>query len=253
MAHLREPGNGRITIMFCGFESPARIMRLFGRGTSPVCPFRRSLTFVGRAIEFGTPEYDEYLPPDVRHPGSRCAVVIDIHKVGTVRIVNQVSATAISLHHQSCGYGVPLYQFVAHRPTLYNWCAGLETAEREYSAKSDAADSGWSVAEKGLKAYWIKENLKSIDGLPAMKAAHTTTTTPVHAPSRGEWGKDSQAFHSSEQNGVRNDIGAAVTQVQTSRSPIGDWNSTELLKFAVAFSLGAIITAVYIQSLGGPC
>ena len=36
MAHLREPGNGRITLMFCGFDSPARIMRIFGHGMSPL-------------------------------------------------------------------------------------------------------------------------------------------------------------------------------------------------------------------------
>ena len=90
MAHIREPCNGRITIMFCGFEGPARIMRFFGHGTLSPGPLRRSLTFIGRAIEFGTPEYDRFLPSDVRHPGSRCAVVIDIHKVSTVRIAYQV-------------------------------------------------------------------------------------------------------------------------------------------------------------------
>ena len=30
IAHLRD--NGRLTIMFCGFEGPPRIVRLFGRG-----------------------------------------------------------------------------------------------------------------------------------------------------------------------------------------------------------------------------
>ena len=136
---------------------------------------------------------------------------------------------------------------------MYNWCAGLETAEREYAARSDIADSPSEsrVAEKGLKAYWIKENMHSIDGLPAMKAAHTTTVTPVHAPPRGEWGKDVQASKSTQQSGVGNGHGAALKL----QSPIGDWNwnSTELLRLAIAFSLGAIITAVYIQSVGGPC
>lgn len=86
MAHLREPGNGRITILFCAFEGPPRIMRLFGHGMLDPNRVRRFLTsFVGRVVEFGMPGYDELLPSDVRHPGSRCAVVIDIHKVGTVR------------------------------------------------------------------------------------------------------------------------------------------------------------------------
>ncbi|KZT68474.1 hypothetical protein DAEQUDRAFT_751279 [Daedalea quercina L-15889] len=149
MAHLREPGNGRITIMFCAFDGAPRIMRLFGHGL---------------VLEFGTLGYDELLPPDVRHPGSRCAVVVDIHKVGT-----------------SCGFGVPQYAFLAHRPTLYNWCAQLEAADQAHDATSGvtASPSEPQVAEKGLKAYWIKENLKSIDGLPAMEGAHTSRTTPT--------------------------------------------------------------------------
>src|SRR5262245_27413358 len=41
IAHLRE--NGRITIMFCAFEGPPKILRLHGRGTAvpagdPACP-----------------------------------------------------------------------------------------------------------------------------------------------------------------------------------------------------------------------
>ena len=32
MAHLREPGNGRITLMFCAFEGVPRILRIFGHG-----------------------------------------------------------------------------------------------------------------------------------------------------------------------------------------------------------------------------
>ena len=32
IAHLRE--NGRIVLMFCAFEGPARIVRLYGRGST---------------------------------------------------------------------------------------------------------------------------------------------------------------------------------------------------------------------------
>ena len=34
IAHLREVGNGRITIMLSAFEGPPRICRLFGTGKS---------------------------------------------------------------------------------------------------------------------------------------------------------------------------------------------------------------------------
>jgi hypothetical protein len=40
---------------------------------------------IGSVHEFGTPEYDEYIPSEIRKPGSRAAIVIDIYKVSTVR------------------------------------------------------------------------------------------------------------------------------------------------------------------------
>ena len=42
IAHLRE--NGRLTIMFCAFEGPPRILRLYGRG---------------EAVEPGTAGFDD--------------------------------------------------------------------------------------------------------------------------------------------------------------------------------------------------
>lgn len=32
IAHLHEPGNGRITVMFNAFDGPPRIIRLWGKG-----------------------------------------------------------------------------------------------------------------------------------------------------------------------------------------------------------------------------
>ena len=40
IAHVRE--NGRITIMFCAFEGPPRITRLFGRGTHGIFYYEMS-------------------------------------------------------------------------------------------------------------------------------------------------------------------------------------------------------------------
>jgi len=200
MAHLREPGNGRITIMFCAFEGPPRILRIFGRGT---------------VYEFGTPEYDALLPPEKRRPGSRCAVVIDVHKVGT-----------------SCGYGVPNYAFTAHRPTLLNWCATLESADQEFEASgSPSASPEPQVADKGLKAYWIKENLKSMDGLPAMKGAHMSSVVPKHAPPDGEWGK----------GGSNKPAGTVLA---------GKRGSAETARLFMAFSVGLGVAAAYVTLAG---
>ena len=56
--------------MFCAFEGAARIVRLWGTGT---------------IFEFGTPEYEKLIPPEKRLTGSRAAIVVDVHKVGSVR------------------------------------------------------------------------------------------------------------------------------------------------------------------------
>jgi len=133
IAHLRE--NGRITILFHAFKGPPRIVRLFGKGT---------------VHEFGSPEYEALLPPETRLPGSRSAIVVDIHKVGT-----------------SCGYAVPCYDFKSHRTQLIAWAAKKEEVDR-----TDEAAALEPLPAKGLRAYWVKNNTKSLDGLPAVLLAH---------------------------------------------------------------------------------
>jgi hypothetical protein len=88
-AHLRE--NGRVTVMFCAFAGPPRILRLYGRGRSVL------------------PENAEW--PALRErfgalPGARQVVVIDVERVQT-----------------SCGFGVPLMEHVGPRDTLVRWAS----------------------------------------------------------------------------------------------------------------------------------
>jgi hypothetical protein len=86
-AHLME--NGRITIMFCSFSGPPRILRLYGRGRTclPDDPawarLRGSFTDVA---------------------GARQIVLADIDRV-------QIS----------CGFGVPLMEERGQRDTLLRW------------------------------------------------------------------------------------------------------------------------------------
>ncbi|KAI0668735.1 hypothetical protein C8Q78DRAFT_243201 [Trametes maxima] len=132
ISHLRE--NGRITLMFSAFEGPPRIVRLFGTGT---------------VREYGTPEYDELIPPEHRRPGSRAAIVIDVHK--------------------SCGYAVPYYEFKGHRQILLDFFD-----KREHADQADA--NGRS--EKGMRAYWEAKNENSIDGLPGLAHASKAERVP---------------------------------------------------------------------------
>ena len=86
IAHVRE--NGRITIMFCAFDGPARIVRLYG---------------VGDVVYPGDEDWAELR----RHFG-------DYRARNVVRIrVDRIA--------DSCGYGVPHMQLVEQRSRLTDW------------------------------------------------------------------------------------------------------------------------------------
>ena len=88
-AHLTEPGNGRITFMFCSFRGKPVILRLWGHG---------------RIVLPGDREWEEFSALFPALPGRRQIVVADIDRVMT-----------------SCGYGVPHLEFVEQRDTLPKW------------------------------------------------------------------------------------------------------------------------------------
>lgn len=113
IAHLRE--NGRIVVMFCAFEGPPRIVRLHGRG---------------RAVLRDAPDFARYVPcfPDAEAVGVRSIIVVDVTRIS-----------------DSCGYGVPLMNFDAHRPTLDQW------SERK--------------GVDGIRDYWSQKNRFSVDAL----------------------------------------------------------------------------------------
>ena len=68
--------------MFCAFEGAARILRLFG---------------TGEVYEFGTPEYFELIPPEQRLSGSRAAIVVNVHKANSVRLLILLPLLCFSL------------------------------------------------------------------------------------------------------------------------------------------------------------
>ncbi|KAJ4486576.1 hypothetical protein C8J55DRAFT_21211 [Lentinula edodes] len=143
ISHLRE--NGRITILFNAFVGPPRIARLFGKGS---------------VYEFGTTEYNELLPPDVRNPGSRAVIIVDVEKVGT-----------------SCGYGVPFFEFKGHRDTYYNVASRFEQADfaaQQADKMLEKPVNVDSLPQKGLRHYFLSHNATSIDGLTGLITAHET-------------------------------------------------------------------------------
>lgn len=86
-AHTLE--NGRITLMFCAFQGPPNILRLYGSGF---------------AVLPGAPLWDQYISLFGTYPNVRQILVADIDLVGT-----------------SCGYGVPLYTYEGERKIMFDW------------------------------------------------------------------------------------------------------------------------------------
>ncbi|KAF9235805.1 hypothetical protein BU15DRAFT_89454 [Melanogaster broomeanus] len=153
ISHLRE--NGRITVMFCALDGPPRIVRLFG---------------VGTVHEYGTPEYDALIPAATRKPGSRAAIVIDIYQVGSVQ-----RSIHAGTKPQSCGFAVPLYDFVTHRTQLLRGFYKKEAIDKSFASSCEDSEADGervktardteTVPPGSLRAYWLLKNARSLDGL----------------------------------------------------------------------------------------
>lgn len=114
VAHLKD--NGRIVLMFCAFAGPPKIFRFYGRGT---------------ALEPHDANFADVLAKFPPMPAARNIIVIDVE-----RIID------------SCGYGVPLYEFKAHRESLPNYFNDQSTED--------------------ILAYRRDRNSQSLDGLPGL-------------------------------------------------------------------------------------
>ena len=118
IAHLRE--NGRIVLMFCAFEGLPRIVRIHGRGS---------------VVERGDEGFGEL------------AAKFPIDRIEGARSIIVVSAERVS---DSCGYGVPLMAFTAHRTQMAEWAA--------------------RKGEEGMREYREANNALSLDGLPGLQS-----------------------------------------------------------------------------------
>jgi hypothetical protein len=87
IAHLKE--NGRIVLMFCAFQGPPNIVRIYGRG---------------KAVEPDHTEFQSLLETFPLHESVRSIIVVEVERVT-----------------DSCGYGVPLLRYEGERPQLSAW------------------------------------------------------------------------------------------------------------------------------------
>ncbi|HBR96180.1 MAG TPA: pyridoxamine 5'-phosphate oxidase [Gammaproteobacteria bacterium] len=111
-AHVLE--DPRMTIMFCAFDGDPMILRLYGEAT---------------AVHKNDPQWTEIAAVFPSLPGAR-----------------QCFDVRVTLVQASCGFGVPLMDYVGDRDQLISW------ATRQ--------------GESGVRRYWEKKNTVSLDGKP---------------------------------------------------------------------------------------
>lgn len=107
IAHIRE--NGRVTLMFCAFDGPPKIVRFQGKG-SVVTP-------QDEAFE----QLISHFPPIA---GIRAIVVVEVKRTST-----------------SCGFGVPLYRYEGERTQMVDFAnakgpAGMADYQKKYNTTS---------------------------------------------------------------------------------------------------------------------
>lgn len=89
-AHLLA--DGRLTIMFCAFDGPPKILRLYGQGVSH------------------------------RHDSSRFGELLTDHFDGDAPLgARKIVELQVEVVQTSCGYGVPEFDYVGERAVLDDW------------------------------------------------------------------------------------------------------------------------------------
>lgn len=118
VAHLKE--NGRIVVMFCSFSEQPQILRIHGKG---------------QVFEPGQPRFAEITSGFSNDLGTRAVIIIRVERVST-----------------SCGYGVPMMDFVSHRSNIEQWLEfkgtdGLDVYKRKHNVSSIDALRGLNLDE----------------------------------------------------------------------------------------------------------
>jgi hypothetical protein len=108
IAHLRD--NGRITFMFCAFEGPPRILRLYGRG---------------EVVRPGDPDWDDLAGRFPAIPGARAVIRASLDRIA-----------------DACGYSVPELAFVGQRSRLVEWAEHHEDLDAYRAQRNVASIDG---------------------------------------------------------------------------------------------------------------
>lgn len=190
--------------------------------------------------------FTDYLPAssEAPPPGTRAIIDISVHTCVT-----------------SCGYSVPIYQYVKERKILSDWATKMNSSisstnngvatMKKYNKEIPHDKSlfiGKDVkgrnAETWLEAYWIWMNALSIDGLPGLRISqHTAEEAEKKRLLEKRLVHDQLAA-------PKNDVGPftassmlAITEAPVQMSVAALHDTYRLSHILLAFSLGCILTA----------
>lgn len=114
IAHLKE--NGRITILFCAFDGAPNLIRFYGQG-EPIEPHH--------------PDFNQLLELFPSYSDVRSIIRVKVERIA-----------------DSCGFGVPLYEYQGQRDTLIKYVE--------------------NKGPEGMAQYRLENNSTSLDGLPGL-------------------------------------------------------------------------------------
>ncbi|KAJ9099206.1 hypothetical protein QFC21_004086 [Naganishia friedmannii] len=148
IAHMREPGNGKLTIMFVAFEGAPRICRLYGTGV------------VYERTSAGFEKYLKERPTLDVWARKRECLDLDIPYDDSVDEEAQIAHS---------------------NGTITDKQLALDTLLKQNLAETQG--SGAKIRENGgLQQYWDLKNSMSLDGLPALSNLAPISGTSTPAP-----------------------------------------------------------------------
>ena len=103
IAHLRE--NGRVTLLFCAFEGPPKLLRIYG---------------TGRVVEPGDEGFESLAANFPQYTSTRSIIEVQCERIA-----------------DSCGFGVPVMPFESERTQLTAWADRKEDELVKYQKKNN--------------------------------------------------------------------------------------------------------------------
>ena len=152
--------NGRITLLFCAFDGPPLILRLYAKG---------------RSVRSGSADRSTLRPPfGPRMTGERQLIIPEIENVQT-----------------SCGFGVPLCDFREHRDQLPAWAERKGEEGGGVSRGKETSEHRW-VADRvggpkwaGVGSFFSRDRPLTRRSIhPALPVPHPRAD-PLHPPHAG--------------------------------------------------------------------